>query len=96
MKRAMWIAAALLTVTAGTAWPNDTIFTSTSEKALFGTITSMTSTVVNFERLGGGAMEIPVNEITRIAFGNSPDGLRSASARGAMIRTAITRRPSRS
>ena len=54
MKRAMLIAAAFWTLGAGTAWPIDTIFTSTSEKPYFGKIISMSSTVINFEPNGTG------------------------------------------
>ncbi len=75
MKRAMWIAVAFWTAGAGTALPNDTIFTSTSEKAFFGKIISISSTVVNFEPQKNGPTEIPVNEITRIVFENSPQDL---------------------
>ena len=49
MKRAMLIAAAFWTVSAGTAWPIDQIYTSTSEKPYFGKIISMTATAINFE-----------------------------------------------
>ena len=79
MKRAMLIAAAFWMVSAGRAWPMDQIFTSTSEKPYFGKIISTTATVINFEpQLKTGPGEIPVNEIKRIVFENSPDALLSA------------------
>ena len=79
MKRAMLIAAAFWTVSAGTAWPIDQIYTSTSQKPYFGKIISMTATVISFEpQRKDGPTEIPANEITRIIFENSPDGLLAA------------------
>jgi tetratricopeptide (TPR) repeat protein len=84
MKRAMWIVAALWTFGAGTAWPIDQIFTSTSEKPYFGKIVSMSAMGINFEsQRRGGPTEIPANEITRIIFGNSPESL--LSAQGAIL-----------
>jgi len=71
----MLIAAAFWTIGTGTAWPIDQIYTSTSEKAYFGKIVSMTATVINFEPQRTGPTEIPANEITRIIFENSPQAL---------------------
>ena len=78
MKRAMLIAAAFWTVSAGTAWPIDQIYTSTCEKPYFGKIISMTATVISFEPQKDGPTEIPANEIMRIIFENSPEGLLAA------------------
>ena len=79
MKRAMLIAAAFWTVSAGTAWPIDQIYTSTSREALNGKIISMTATVDQFRAARRtGRAEIPANEIMRIIFENSPDGLTTA------------------
>jgi len=78
MKRVMLIAAAFWTIITGTAWPIDQIYTSTSEKAYFGKIVSMTATVINFEPQRTGPTEISANEITRIIFENSPDSLLAA------------------
>ena len=78
MKRAMLLAAALWTFSAGTARPIDQIFTSTSEKPYFGKIISTTSTVINFEARQNGPSEIQANEVKRIVFENSPDGLLAA------------------
>ncbi len=79
MKRVMWIAVGFWTVSAGTAWPIDQVFTSTSERAHFGKIINTTATVISFEpQRKDGPSEIPANEVTRIIFENSPDGLISA------------------
>ncbi len=78
MKRAMLMAAALWTLSVGTAWSIDTIFTSTSQKPYFGKIVSMSSAVINFQPTGIGPTEIPANEITRITFENSPETLTAA------------------
>ncbi len=79
MKRAMWIAATLWTASAGIAWPMDQIYTSTSENAYFGKIISVSATAISFDSKQKGApSEIPANEIKRITFENSPDGLLSA------------------
>ena len=91
MKRSMLIAVAFWTVGAGTAWSMDQIYTSTSEKAYFGKIVSISATVINFEPHGIGPTEIPANEITRIIFENSPDGLTAAQK---SCLTASTRKPS--
>ena len=77
MKRAMLIAAAFWTVSTGTAWPMDQIYTSTSEKPFNGKIISMTATAISFDGKDGPS-EIPANEITRIIFESSPDGLTTA------------------
>lgn len=77
MKRAMLIAAALLTVSAGTAWSLDQIFTSSSQKSYNGKILTLTSTVIGFD--GKDAPnEIPVNEVTRVIFENAPNALYTA------------------
>ncbi len=78
MKRGMLIVAAIWTISTGTAWPIDQIYTSTSEKVYRGKIVSMTATVINFEPQRTGPTEIPANEITRIIFENSPDSLLAA------------------
>src|SRR5580658_2116233 len=78
MKRAMLIVAALWTVTAGTAWPIDQIFTSTKEKPYFGKIVGMTSTVITFEARQNAPSDIQANEIRRIIFESSPDALLAA------------------
>ena len=79
MKRAMWIVAALWTVSVGTAWPIDQVYTSTAPKPYFGKIVNTSATVINFEpQRKDGPTEIPANEVTRIIFENSPDGLLSA------------------
>lgn len=77
MKRATLIVVAFFSVSAGTAWPIDQVYTTTSKKVFIGQIITTTATVVNFE--GRGApREIPANEITRIIFENSPEALQSA------------------
>jgi tetratricopeptide (TPR) repeat protein len=73
MRGAILIAAAFWAVGVGTAWSLDQVYTSTSEKPLNGKIISMTSTAVNLDR--NGPKEIPANEITRIIFEGSPEGL---------------------
>ncbi len=78
MKRAMLIAIAFWTVSAGTAWPLDQIFTSTSQKPYFGKILNVSATVISFQPQREGPSDIPANEITRIIFENSPGGLISA------------------
>jgi tetratricopeptide (TPR) repeat protein len=80
MKRSLLIAAAFWSATAGTAWPIDQIFTTTNEKPYFGKITSMTASSITFEpqRVGAGPNEIPVNEVARIVFENSPESLINA------------------
>ena len=78
MKRAMLIAAAFWTVSAGTAWPIDQIYTSTSESAYFGKIINISAAAISFESKRRRAREIPANEIKRIIFENSPDGLLAA------------------
>ncbi len=86
MKRAMWIAAVLALVSAGTAWPIDQVYVPGTErdktgaerdKPYLGKITGMTATVINFEGKGAPA-EIQVNEVKRILFENSPQSLLDA------------------
>jgi tetratricopeptide (TPR) repeat protein len=76
MKRLLFIAAAIWTVSAPMAW-SDQIYTSTAESPYYGKITAMTATSITFEptKSGGGPPEIPVNEINRIIFENSPRSL---------------------
>jgi tetratricopeptide (TPR) repeat protein len=75
----MFIAAAAWTISAAAAWSNDQVYTSTSERAQFGKITNMTSTVITFEpQKKDGPTEFQVNEIVRIHFENAPDGLAAA------------------
>ena len=76
MKRAILIAAALGMVGVGTARP-DQIYTSTSDKPLNGKIISMTATAINLDRKDG-PVDIPANEIIRIIFEGSPEGLTTA------------------
>jgi tetratricopeptide (TPR) repeat protein len=79
MKRAIALTILFWTAAAGTAWPIDQIFTSTSEKAHFGQIVSVSSAGINMKlQRTEVPMEIPANEITRVVFENSPDGLLSA------------------
>ena len=79
MKRVMLILAVLWAVSAGTAWPNDQVYTSTSESAYFGKIINISAAAVSLESKQKGApSEIPANEIKRIVFENSPDGLLAA------------------
>ena len=79
MKRAMLIAAAFWTVSAGTAWPIDQIYTSTSEKRLLRQDHQHDGDGDQFRAAAKDApSEIPANEITRIIFENSPDGLLAA------------------
>jgi len=77
MKRAMWIAAALWLGSYAAAWPIDQVYTSTNEKPLNGDISSMTATAVSLNRTAG-AIDIPANEILRIIFEGSPEGLTTA------------------
>jgi len=75
----MWIAAAFWMLSAGTAWPIDQVYTSTSESAYFGKITGISAATVSLDSKQKGAPnEIPANEIKRILFENSPDGLHAA------------------
>lgn len=83
MKRAMWIAVAMATVSTGTAWSIDQIYGPRVErdrtgnerdKPYLGKIISMTATVINFEGKDAPT-EIPVNEIKRIILENSPQAL---------------------
>ncbi len=78
MKRALLITAAIWTVTAGTAWPIDQIYTSTSLRPYNGKVTGISATAINFELQLKGPVEIPANEVTRVIFENSPDGLLAA------------------
>jgi tetratricopeptide (TPR) repeat protein len=78
MKGTIGIAASFWALCAGIAWPIDQIYTSTSEKPFFGKIVGTTSTGISLEARQNGPTEIPANEITRILFENSPDGLLSA------------------
>ena len=81
MKRAMLIAAALWTLSAGIARSIDTIYmpgTDNKEKAYFGKISSMTATVINFQPQRTGPNVIQANEVTRIVFENSPESLTNA------------------
>ncbi len=63
MKLKLVIALLLCSLTTGMAFPDDTIFTSTNERALIGEITGMTPTVISFKPLKDGPSEIAVNEI---------------------------------
>jgi len=74
----MLLAAALWTVSAGTAWPLDQILTSTSPKPFFGKILGVTAVAISFQPQREGPNEIQDNEIVRIIFENSPGGLLSA------------------
>ena len=79
MKRAILMAVACWTVSTGTAWPMDQIFTSTSPTAYNGKIIGVTATTISFEpQRKGWPSEFPANEIKRIIFENSPGGLLSA------------------
>jgi len=79
MKRALFIAAVLWPLAAGTAWPIDQIYTSTSDRPYFGEIVSMSAITINFKSHSKDAPgEIPVNEIKRITLENSPQGLLEA------------------
>jgi len=77
MKRAMSIAVALWLVSNATGWSIDQIYTSTNDKPLNGKIISMTATAINLDRKDG-AVDIPANEILRIIFEGSPEGLTTA------------------
>ena len=68
MKRKLFFAAVFWYLAAGTAWPIDSIYTSTSDKTLMGEITGMSPTVINFKPFKDGPSEIAVNEIKRIRF----------------------------
>ena len=76
MKRALYIALLLWPI-AGTAWPIDQIYMNTTDKPKFGQIVGMTPTTVNLKSLKS-TDEIPVNEIKRIIYENSPPALLDA------------------
>jgi tetratricopeptide (TPR) repeat protein len=75
MKCKVFLQLILFSFAAGTAWPDDTIFTNTSERALIGEITGMTPTSISFKPVKDGPPEIAVNEVKRIAFASSPPSL---------------------
>ena len=85
MKRAMLMAAAVLTVSAGTAWPLDQVYVPSTDKgndkykAYFGEIISMSATQITFKpQRQDGPTDIPANEIVRIIYDSSPPGLLDA------------------
>jgi tetratricopeptide (TPR) repeat protein len=76
MKRATFLAGLFWLIAANTAFPIDQI-QKISNDWVRGTIESMTPTTITVNA-GGASKEIPVNEIRRVTFENSPESLLNA------------------
>ena len=76
MKRAIFPAALLWFMAAGTAWPIDQI-QRISNDWVRGKIENMSPTAITVSA-AGASREVPVNEIKRVTFENSPESLLNA------------------
>ena len=79
MKRAFLFIVACCALNAATAWSMDQIYMSTAKKPYYGKIVSMSAEVISFEGRDAPG-EIQANEVVRIIFENSPDGLTTAQS----------------
>ena len=79
MKRTMILTVAVWSTIAGAGWSIDAIIPNNA-KTVLGHINGITATTVSIQpmKTGEAQQDIPVNEIERITFENSPDALTAA------------------